>query len=336
MMLRLMDQRSNCKAWLNIFAFALLLPILTANFCNAQDSANHASPSPTSRSSKHAESHSDTYTLVGAGDIAWCGDLSGAKATAKIIQGIAHAAVFAAGDLAYERGTDEEFRCYDRTWGKFRDRTYPAPGNHEYNGSEAVGYFHYWGKQAGEPEKGYYSFNLGSWHIVVLNTNCYSKELGGCAQGSPQETWLRNDLSEHPTACILAFGHHALFSSGLNPRHAIHPELRPLWQDLYDAHADLVLAGHEHSYERFAPQSPDGRANAENGIREIVAGTGGKDHTPLGFARENSEVRNANTFGVLKLTLSSGKYAWQFIPVPGGDFKDAGSGTCHNEGVAAD
>jgi Calcineurin-like phosphoesterase len=334
MLLKLMDKGSNLRLCFNFFALCAI--ILGTHICNARDGSNPGAPGSAVKSHKHSKLQPETFTLIGAGDIAWCGDLSGAKATAWIIQGFPDATVFAAGDLAYERGTDADFRCYDKTWGKFKDRTYPAPGNHEYNGSEAVGYFHYWGKQAGEPEKGYYSYDLGPWHIIVLNTNCYSKELGGCAQGSPQETWLRSDLAEHPNACILAYGHHALFSSGVSPKHAIHPELRALWQDLYDAHADLVLAGHEHSYERFAPQSPDGRADPENGIREIVAGTGGKDHTPLGFARENSEVRNANTFGVLKLRLSPGKYTWQFIPVPGGNFKDSGSGTCHNERGATD
>lgn len=280
-----------------------------------------------------AASRTKTFTLVGAGDIAWCKDLAGAKATTKLIQHIP-GTVFAAGDLAYESGSGEEFRnCYDRTWGKFKNRTYPAPGNHEYNGSEVSGYFRYWGKQAGEAEKGYYSYDLGSWHVVVLNTNCNSKHLGGCSEDSPQEIWLREDLAAHRNGCILAYGHHALFSSGVSAKHAMHPELRPLWRDLYAAHADLVLAGHEHSYERFAPQDPEGHADPDHGIREIVVGTGGKDHTPLGPARANSEVRNDDTFGVLKLTLSSDRFSWEFIPVPQHGtvpFRDSGSGTCHN------
>jgi hypothetical protein len=296
-------------------------------------SAQGSGPAPT-KPSQLTKPNPATYTLVGAGDIAWCGDLSGARATAKLIQHIP-GAVFAAGDLAYQKGTDEEFRdCYNQTWGRFKQRTYPTPGNHEYNGSEATGYFHYWGKQAGEPSKGYYSFDLGAWHIIALNTNCQSKALGGCGQGSPQEIWLRHDLAEHPHACIVAFGHHALFSSGLIARHAVHPELLPLWHALYEAHADVVLAGHEHSYERFAPQTPDGRLDPENGIREIVVGTGGKDHTPLGSAQPNSEVRNANTFGVLQLTLSPGKYDWEFVPEAGKSFTDSGSGICHNQRAA--
>ncbi len=246
-----------------------------------------------------------------------CSDLSGAQATAKLIDAIP-GTVFAAGDLAYQHGTYEEFvKCYGPTWGRFKARTRPTPGNHEYNGATAIGYFRYWDGRAGDPGKGYYSYDLGTWHIVVLNTNCGSKELGGCAEGSPEETWLKQDLAAHPAACTLAYGHHALFSSGLLPKHAEHPELRALWQDLYDAHADMILAGHEHSYERFAPQNPEGNPDPEHGIREIVVGTGGRSHTPLGYAKPNSEVRDDKTYGVLKLTLSPGKYSWEFIPVPG-------------------
>lgn len=276
-----------------------------------------------------------TFVLVGAGDIAWCGDLSGAQETAKLLDAIP-GTVFAAGDLAYEGGTYEEFRnCYGPTWGRFKARTRPAPGNHEYNGSSAVGYFQYWGKQAGDPGKGYYSYDLGGWHIVALNTNCKIPQLGGCGEGSPEEIWLKQDLAAHPDACILAYGHHPLFSSGLLARHAEHPELTAFWQDLFDAHADLILAGHEHNYERFAPQNPEGNADAEHGIREIVVGTGGKSHTPLGFAKPNSEVRDDRTYGVLKLTLSPGKYRWEFVPVEGKTFRDAGEGVCHNKPTTA-
>ena len=284
------------------------------------------------RSPSHAATPQapSTFTLVGAGDIAGCGDLSGAEATAKLID-VIPGTVFAAGDLAYPKGTFQEFEdCYQPTWGRFKQRTKPAPGNHEYNGSDAVGYFRYWGRQAGDPAKGYYSYDLGSWHIVVLNTNCAVKLLGGCSEGSPEETWLKKDLAAHPGACILAYGHHALFSSGLFSSHARHEELRPLWQDLYAAHADLILAGHEHSYERFAPQDPEGRADAEHGIRQITVGTGGKSHTFLGFTQPNSEVRNMDTFGVLKLTLAPGNYRWEFIPEAGKTFRDSGEGTCHN------
>lgn len=277
----------------------------------------------------------DTFTLVGAGDIASCLNRAGAVATAKLIDQIP-GIVFAAGDLAYERGTYEEFQaCYQPTWGRFKQRTRPAPGNHEYFGPEAPGYFRYWGKQAGEPEKGYYSYDLGAWHIVVLNTNCSVKELGGCGRDSPEETWLRQDLARHAKACILAYGHHALFSSGLLPKHARHPELHAFWEDLYAVRADLIIGAHEHSYERFAAQTPDGVAEPGRGIREIVVGTGGRSHTLLGPPLQNSEVRNDDTYGVLKLTLSPKEYQWEFIPEAGKTFRDSGRSPCQNASDAA-
>jgi acid phosphatase type 7 len=272
------------------------------------------------------------FVLVGAGDIASCKDLSGAEATAELIEKIP-GEVFAAGDLAYEKGTAEEFKnCYDKTWGRFKGRTHPAPGNHEFYGSkDGSPYFKYWGAQAGPPEKGYYSFDLGVWHVIALNTNCAAPGLGGCGPGSDQDLWLQQDLAAHLNSCIVAFGHHALYSSGVFKNHAIHPELRQLWRDLYKAHADLALTGHEHSYERFAPQDPDGNADPKNGIREIVVGTGGRSNDPLGFPIHNSQVRNSTSFGVLKLTLWPGKYSWEFVPVDAKNgFHDSGAGTCHN------
>lgn len=287
--------------------------------------------------STRVENANETFTLVGAGDIATCKHLDSAEATAKLIEQIP-GTVFAAGDLAYEKGSPTEFKdCYDKTWGEFKERTRPALGNHDFSGGPtADGYFQYWGAQAGPLGKGFYSYDLGRWHIVVLNTNCNKKRMGGCGKDSPQETWLRGDLAKHADACILAYGHHALFSSGVLKDHALHPLMRPLWQDLYAAHADLILAGHEHSYERFAPQDPNGKPDAAHGIREIVAGTGGRSHDPLGFATPNSEVREWKTYGVLKLTLAPGKYNWEFIPVAGSTFRDSGSGVCHNAASTAD
>jgi hypothetical protein len=314
--------------------FATVTVLMACLFCPARTQAQktHLSADPAARNQpgETDPKNATAFTLVGAGDIAGCDDLSGAIATAKLIDGIP-GTVFAAGDLVYEQGTFAEFRnCYEPTWGKFKNRTRPAAGNHDYNGAGATGYFRYWGKHAGEPKKGYYSYDLGAWHVLVLNTNCYVKELSGCGEGSAEETWLRQDLAAHPNACIVAYGHHALFSSGWLAQHARHPELRALWQDLYAAHADLVLAGHEHSYERFAPQDPDGNADREHGIREIVVGTGGRSHTPLSFPQPNSEVRNFDTFGVLKLTLWPGKFTWEFVPEAGKVFRDSGEGTCHS------
>jgi hypothetical protein len=317
-------------------AITLLLICGVANSKAGQEPAAAGNGKPTTAGKKPAPTHAaktraNTYVLVGAGDIAGCSSLSGAAATAQLIEQIP-GTVFAAGDLAYDHGSIEEFsKCYGTTWGRFKDRTRPVPGNHEYLTTGGSPYFAYWGGRAGPSGKGYYSFDLGNWHIVALNTNCDAPGVGGCGVGSEQEKWLKEDLAKHAKSCIIAYGHHALYSSGLLRRHAIHPELHELWRDLYAAHADLMLAGHEHSYERFAPQDADGHLETQNGIREIVVGTGGRSHDPLGLALPNSEERNADTFGVLKLTLSPTKYAWEFIPVNGEEgYHDSGEGTCHN------
>ncbi len=265
--------------------------------------------------------------LVGAGDIAVCSDLSGAQATAKLLDGVP-GTVFTLGDLAYPDGRPEDFaHCYDPTWGRHKARTRPSLGNHDYHTPKAAGYFGYWGDRAGDPGKGYYSYDAGAWHVVVVNSNC--GEVGGCGAGSPQERWLRADLEAHPTRCALAYWHHPLFSSGVKPSHALHPEMRPIWQALYDAGAELVVNGHEHNYERFAPQSPDGSADSLHGIREIVAGVGGRSFDALVEPKPNSEVRSDDAFGVLKLTLHPDAYDWEFLPVPGRTFTDSGKGTCH-------
>ena len=287
-------------------------------------------PPAASQSPSGSDPTAQTAILVGAGDIVGCRDPKGALATAKLIEKIP-GTVFTLGDLVYDAATLPQFQnCYGTAWGKFKDRTRPAIGNHEYRQGNASPYFQYWGAQAGPPGKGYYSYDLGAWHVVVLNTNCDALGRGGCAAGSPQELWLRQDLRDHRGSCMVAYGHHPLFSSGFFRSHAVHPELKPLWEDLYAAHADLVLAGHEHSYERFAPQDPDGRADPQHGIREIVVGTGGRSHGPLGMVLQNSEVQNFDTYGVLKLALSPQGYTWEFIPEEGKTFHDAGVGVCQN------
>jgi len=266
----------------------------------------------------------DAAVLVGAGDIADCRDLAGAEATAKLLEQIP-GTVMAVGDLAYPDGTKENFECYDKTWGRVKSRTRPAPGNHEFHSAGAAYYFSYFGSAAGDPKQGYYSYEVGSWHIVVLNSEC--EAIGGCNAGSQQEKWLRADLAAHPVACTLAYFHKPLFSSG--GAHGDDLEIKPLWQALYDANADVVVSGHDHDYERFAPQTPDAAADPKRGIREFVAGTGGKNHRPFTAPHANSEVRDATAFGVLKLTLRSGAYDWQFIPEAGKTFTDSGSGLCH-------
>jgi acid phosphatase type 7 len=262
--------------------------------------------------------------LVGAGDIADCSGLAGAEATAKLIEQIP-GTVMAIGDLAYPDGSKENFTCYDKTWGRFKARTRPAVGNHDFHSTGATFYFQYFGAAAGDPQDGFYSYELGDWHIVVLNSEC--KEVGGCQAGSRQEKWLRSDLAAHPTACALAYFHKPLFSSGLT--HGNDPELKPLWQALYDGNVDVAVGGHDHDYERFAPQTPDAMPDAKRGIREFVAGTGGKSQRLFNNPQPNSEVRNNDAFGVLKFTLRSKGYDWQFIPEAGKNFKDSGSDLCH-------
>jgi hypothetical protein len=264
--------------------------------------------------------------LVGAGDVASCDDLSGAYATAKLIEQIP-GTVFVAGDLAYPDGTDENFaKCYDPTWGRFKDRTRPAPGNHEYHSDGASGYARYFGVAAGDPKKAYYSYDLGAWHVIALNSEC--AEVGGCEAASSQGQWLKKDLEEHKNGCMVAYFHKPLFSSG--GKHGNDPLMKPLWDVLYHAGVDIVINGHDHNYERFAPQDPEGKLDSEHGIREFVVGSGGKNsHRPMGVTKPNSEARNDDTYGVLKLTLHAKSYDWEFVPEAGKTFKDSGSGTCH-------
>jgi hypothetical protein len=269
----------------------------------------------------------DEAVLVAAGDVARCDDLTMARATTKLLDEIP-GLIAVLGDLAYPHGTPREFdECYAPTWGKHRARTRPAIGNHDYETEGAAGYFGFWGMSAGDPAQGYYSYQLGKWHVIALNSNCY--EVGGCHAGSPQEKWLRENLEAHTADCTLAYWHHPLFSSGIRPAHAQRLELRPLWQALHEAGADVALAGHEHNYERFAPQDAMGKSDPEHGIRSFVVGTGGTTLTPFTDPQPNSEVRDWKTHGVLKLTLRPKEYSWEFVPVPGGAFKDSGTAACH-------
>ena len=265
-----------------------------------------------------------TATLLAVGDMASCSS-SGDESTAALaarLPGI----LAAAGDLAYPDASARDFaQCYQPGWGRLRARTRPAPGNHEYHTPGAAAYFAYFGAAAGRPGQGWYSYSLGSWHVVVLNSNC--SDVGGCAAGSPQLAWLRSDLASSRTRCTLAYWHHPLFTSG--GEHVDDPEVRPLYQALYAAGAELVLTGHNHNYERFAPQNAAGQRDAARGIREFVVGTGGGSHYRFPGVHANSEVRNADTYGVLRLTLGPTGYSWRFLPVPGRTFTDAGSGTCH-------
>jgi Calcineurin-like phosphoesterase len=271
--------------------------------------------------------------LVGAGDIASCNQENDDQ-TAQLIDSVVAEAtgevvVFTAGDNAYEDGLIEEFeQCYDPTWGQHKARTRPALGNHEYHTGDPGGYFAYFGAAAGEPGKGYYSYDLGEWHIIVLNTNDHCVAVA-CAAGSPQEQWLRADLQAHPAYCTLAIWHDPLFSSGRT--HGSSRYVRPFWAALYEYGADLTVNAHEHNYERFGPQTPDGLLDVQYGIREFVAGTGGESHhrAPIPFLAHSEKADDA-TYGVLKLTLHPTGYDWEFLPgEKGPDFHDSGSGSCH-------
>jgi hypothetical protein len=265
----------------------------------------------------------DAAVLVGAGDIAACETIAGAQATASLLDAIP-GTVFTLGDHAYPDGTARQFaECYDPTWGRHRARTRPAVGNHDYHTPKAAPYFAYFDAAAGEPGKGYYSYDLGSWHVVVLNSNCAKV---GCEAGSPQERWLRTDLAAHKTACSLAYWHHPRFSSG---PHGDAPAMTPLWRALYEAGVELAISGHDHDYERFTPQDAAGNLDRARGVRQFVVGTGGKSSYRFSRAEPNSEVRATGTFGVLKLTLSPGSYDWEFVPVAGQTFTDSGTEACH-------
>jgi acid phosphatase type 7 len=262
--------------------------------------------------------------IVAVGDIASCSGTAD-EATARLVGGIDGSTILTLGDEAYPEGTAKEFdKCYKPTWGRFEGRTLPVPGNHEYHTAKAKGYFGYFGKAAGASGKGYYSYDLGQWHIVALNSNC---EEVGCTASSPQLRWLEADLAKDTKSCTLAYFHYPLYSSG-KYRPGIH-EVKPLWEALYAAEVDVVLNGHDHSYQRFAPQDPDGKADPQRGIREFVVGTGGRSHYPIRKPIANSEVYNDETYGVLKLTPHPESYEWRFIPVKGETFTDSGSARCH-------
>jgi acid phosphatase type 7 len=310
-----------------------------------------------------AQTTTATMTIVGAGDIAECSPDNHAQDTAALLAKITGnnttGTVLALGDNAYPNGTRTQYaNCYDnyrlsdgsvfdtkRTywWGQYKTRTMPVVGNHEYHSSKvAQPYFDYFSAKNGfklprapvpnttanpglTPGKGYYSYNRGSWHIVALNSNC--NKVGGCAKTSAQGKWLQTDLTNTTNKqCTLAYFHHPLFSTGNN---VTNPNVKPLWQILYNNGGDVILNGHAHRYERYAPLTPGGRIDLQNGIRQFVAGTGG--------APGGSEVQQApgvervktGTSGVLKLNLSAGSYSWEFVPIAGQTFTDSGNGPCH-------
>jgi acid phosphatase type 7 len=283
--------------------------------------------------------------IAAAGDIA-CDPVSGAfnaglgtqtqcrqVYTSDLLAGGGYDAVLPLGDLQYEDGVYADFLLsYDLSWGRVKQITRPVPGNHEYHTPGAAGYFDYFNGignstgRAGDSNRGYYSYDVGSWHLIALNSNCGA--VGGCGPTSPQGRWLAEDLATSNTSCTLAYWHHPLFSSGeYSPGISA---VRPLFQQLYDHNADVVLNGHDHNYERFAPQTPAGALEADRGIRQFIVGTGGKSNYGQGAPRPNSEVRNATSHGVLELTLHETSYEWRFVPAAGDTFTDTGSEGCRN------
>ena len=259
--------------------------------------------------------------VIAAGDIAQCSS-TGDEETAALVAANPTATVLTLGDNAYPKGSARDFAsCYHPSWGTFKARTRPVPGNHEYRTDGAADYFTYFGAAAGDPTKGYYSFNLGMWHIVALNSNC--KDIA-CEAGSAQEQWLRADLAANRHLCKLAYFHHPRFSSG---QHGASPLVDGLWQALYDGGVDVVLNGHDHNYERFAKQNPDGVADVR-GIRQFVVGTGGAERRQFRQIVPNSQVRHDASSGVLRLKLRTNAYEWQFLPGPGTTFTDSGVSAC--------
>lgn len=286
--------------WMRLLVVpALLVVACSGSKTNTVEPTPNPTPAPTPTPIPPPPAPSQTVFLVGAGDIADCANNSGApaEATAKLIDKMPEAKVFAAGDLAYFFGTAAEFNnCYHPRWGRFKDRTYPSPGNHEYDPPTfGIPYYDYFGDRAGPRGAGFYSYTLGNWHIVSLNSNV------PVGAGSEQLLWLDDDLRSSTAKCTLAYWHHPLFTSG--PSAGSGGRVRELWKILYDRGVDVVLNGHDHLYERFSPQDPNGRSDAPAGIREYIVGTGGAPLYGFGPTAPNSVFRMNRSYGVLRMTL---------------------------------
>lgn len=317
------------------FVIILLIPLVTGcqgiTTTPAMNSAQRSPGEGQSTQMAGPDSHAITATqptptststpavLVGAGDISICGQ-DGDDLTASLLDdnpGI----VFTVGDNTNEEGTEYEYRnCFGPSWGRFLDRLKPSPGNHDYATDQGSAYYQYFSSIPVEIGKGYYSYSLGSWHIIVLNS------VIDVRAGSAQEQWLLADLIAHPSECALAYWHHPRWTSGTSGDNG---RMIPFWELLYEYGVDVVVNGNEHLYERFSPMDPQGKQDRQRGIREFIAGTGGVSHYPFGDIHDNSEVRDNTTYGVLKFSLYPGRYEWEFIPIEGGTFRDHGMDTCH-------
>ena len=283
--------------------------------------SNPASPSPNSSLTPAPipQPIQPPVLFSGAGDIASCSTMAQNERVSKLLDGL-EGLVFTTGDNAYDKGTPEEFaKCYEPTWGRHRARTRPSPGNHDYYTPGALGYFQYFGENAGPAGVGYYSFDHGAWKILSLNSNV------AAGPGSAQYNWVAEELKNNTAKCTLAYWHHPVFSSGYEGNMK---NMRSIWELLYDNNAEIALVGHSHNYERFAPQDINGQPRPGRGIREFVVGTGGNHFTGLESMKANSEVFNNDSAGILKLTLSATDYSWEFIPAAGASFRDSGSDAC--------
>jgi hypothetical protein len=308
------------------------MPSATAGPTTSPTPAPSAGPTGTSRSGTPSGSPgaspafsfpADDPVLVGAGDIGVCG-ATGDEDTAALLDATA-GTVFTAGDNAYESGSAQNFaQCYEPSWGRHRARTRPAPGNHDWETDRLKGYFDYFGAAAQGPDgSSWYSYDLGTWHIIVLDSTC--DKVGGCDATSPQGRWLAADLAKSNAVCTMAIFHHPRFSSG---EHGDLVTMDAFWRPLYAEGVDVIVNGHDHDYERFAPQDPDGTADPPRGIREFVVGTGGAQLRSFPRQAPNSEMRLANGYGVIAFTLHDGSYDWVFT-VAGADFQDTGRQSCH-------
>jgi hypothetical protein len=255
----------------------------------------------------------EPQVLLAVGDIADC-DEQADDAVAQLASRLP-GTIALLGDTVYESGSPPEYRaCFDPSWGPMRSRIRPAVGNHEYHLDEASGYFGYFGEAAGEAGKGWYSYDLGAWHVVVLNSNCGPDV--ECWAGSEQYAWLESDLAAFDGDCLLAYWHHPRWSSG---RHGSSDWVGPFWDAVREAGADIVLSGHDHTYERLRV----------DGVRQFVVGTGGKSHYP--FEEEplpGTEVRDASTYGLLWLALGERTYQWEFVGLGDSGFTDSGTDSC--------
>jgi hypothetical protein len=315
-------------------AYLLSLLVLLALTACADPAASSA-PTPTAEPPSAAAKASASPTIresppgvgsgvrvVAAGDIAGC-EVDSDSATASLITSLGDDVTVAAlGDIVYPSGTGATYtECYDPAWGALLERTRPAIGNHDVEADGGAAYHAYFGERAGAPGAAWYSYELGEWHVVVLDSNC---ELIGCGPGSAQHEWLVADLAASDARCTLAYQHHPRFSSGM---HGDYPPVVPLWDALHAVWADLLLVGHDHMYERFAAQAPDGTASPD-GIRQFTVGTGGHSIRQAVRVAPNSELIIDDAFGVLELTLHADAYDWRFLTLDGA-VADAGTGACH-------